>query len=61
MRGRLGFVYGNLDARGRVIDVDCLQNIIASIGLFWYRYPYLCVGQTRVLVRVEISEVTLLQ
>jgi len=41
MERRLGLVQGDLDARGRVLDVECLG-----------------VGKTRVLVRVEVEEVT---
>lgn len=62
MGRRLGLVYGNLDARGRVLDVDGLQNMIASVLVLGVRvYPCLFVGQTGVLVRVEVAEVTLLQ
>lgn len=59
---RLGLVYGNLDARGRVVDVDCLRNINASTlhyNIDIGEHPCLCVGKTGVLVRVEITEVTL--
>lgn len=31
MRRRLGLVHRNLDARGRVLNVDCLRNLIASV------------------------------
>ena len=49
----LGLVYGDLDARGRVLDVDRLQNVVRinSVGtgessLPWYwKDPSTCVNE----------------
>ena len=43
MGRRLGLVYGNLDARGRVLDVD--RSVCSCLG----------VGKTGVLVRAKVT------